>query len=339
MKALVYTAPKKLEMQPWPDPELKPGEALVRVRAAAVCGSDVHGWLGHSRGRTPPLVMGHELAGEVLEVRDSGAASGKLTGERAVVYPLLGCDQCRYCASGRDYLCRHRQLLGLHMAGGFAEYVAVPVKNLYPLPEETDYVQGALVEPLACGLHMAGLAARDMGQVAILGAGPIGLMTLQVARELKFPRIAVVEVNPHRAAAARQLGADLTVNPSYPNYWEELERFFGEDGCAVVFDAAGFSATRRLALKLVSTGGLIILAGLGEQETALDCVEIIRREIRVEGAFAYCRREFQKALEWVAAGRLHTAGWVREAALAEGQKVFEDLVSPRATSIKVVLRP
>jgi 2-desacetyl-2-hydroxyethyl bacteriochlorophyllide A dehydrogenase len=339
MKALVYTAPKKLEMQSWPDPELKPGDALVRVRAAAVCGSDVHGWLGHSRGRTPPLILGHELAGEVLKVRDSGAASGQMTGQRVAIYPLLGCDQCRYCASGRDYLCRRRQVLGLHVAGGFAEYVAVPVKNLYPLPEETGFVEGALAEPLACGLHMAGLAARDMGQAAILGAGPIGLMMLQVARELKFPRIAVVEVNPHRAAAARQLGADLTVNPSDPNCWGELDGFFGEDGCAVVFDAAGFSATRQLALKLVSTGGLIVLAGLGEQETALDCVEIVRREIRLQGAFAYCRREFQKALEWVAGGRLNTVGWVREAALAEGQKVFEDLVSPGATGIKVVLRP
>jgi 2-desacetyl-2-hydroxyethyl bacteriochlorophyllide A dehydrogenase len=326
-----------LEVKPWPDPELKPGDALVRVRAAAVCGSDLHGWLGHSRGRTPPLILGHELAGEVLEARDS--ATGLRRGERVAIYPLLGCDQCRSCASGRDYLCRRRQVLGLHVAGGFAEYVAVPTKNLYPLPEEIGFIEGALVEPLACGLHMAGLAARDMGQVAILGAGPIGLITLQVARELKFPRIAVVEVNPHRAAAARQLGADLTVNPGYPNSWEELERFFGEDGCAVVFDAAGFSATRQLALQLVSSGGLIVLAGLGEQETALDCVEMVRREIRLEGAFAYCRREFQKALEWVAAGRLNTTGWVREAALAEGQKVFEDLISPRATEIKVVLRP
>lgn len=337
MRALVYTAPKKLELLEWPDPELKLGEALVRVRAAAVCGSDLHGWLGHSRGRTPPLVLGHELAGEVVEAPDS--PEGFKRGEHVAVYPLLGCDQCWYCASGRDYLCRRRELLGLQVAGGFAEYVAVPAKNLYRLPEEMSFVQGALVEPLACGLHMAGLAAREMGPVAILGAGPIGLMTLQVARELKFLRLAVVEVNPRRAAAARQLGADLTINPSYPHALEELERFFGEDGCAAVFDAAGFSATRRLAVKLVRSAGLIVLAGLGEQETPLDCVEIIRREIRLEGAFAYCRREFQKALEWVANGRLHTANWVQEAPLSEGQKIFEELASPSATRIKVVLRP
>ena len=337
MKALVYTAVKKLEMLDWPDPELKPGEALVRIRAAAVCGSDLHGWLGHSRGRTPPLVLGHEMAGEVVEVRDS--AGRFQPGERVIVYPLLGCDQCRYCASGRDYLCARRQVLGLHVPGGFAEFLAVPAKNLDPLPRGTGFIEGALVEPLACGLHMAGLAAGEMGPAAILGAGPIGLMTLQVARELKFPRIAVVEVNPHRAVAARRLGADLTVDPTQPKCLEVLEQFFGEDGCAVVFDAAGFSATRRLALALVRSGGLIVLAGLGEQETPLDCVEIIRREVRLEGAFAYCRREFQKALEWVAAGRLKTEGWVQEVALQEGQQVFEELTSPSAKRIKVVLRP
>jgi len=337
MKALVYTQPRKAEYLDWRDPELGLGDALVRVRAAAVCGSDLHGWLGRSRGRVPPLILGHEIAGEVIEVRDGDG--GLKPGARVAVYPILGCDHCRYCTSGRDYICRRRRLLGLHVAGGFAECVQVPAKNLYPLPAELDFVRGALVETLACGLHMEGLAAQDIGPLAILGAGPIGLVSLQVARQLNFPKIAVVEVNPHRGAVARKLGADLTVSPKYPDYLQELERFFGEDGCAAVFDAAGFSSTRQLALKLVRSGGLIVLAGLGEQETTFDCVEMIRREIRLAGSFAYCRREFQKAVEWVASGRLSTSEWVSEAALAEGQKIFEELTSPNSTHIKVVLKP
>lgn len=337
MKALVYTAPRRLEFLDWPAPEPGPAEALVRVGAAAVCGSDLHGWLGHSRGRVPPLILGHEISGEVVEVRDPQATVQP--GARVVVYPILGCDQCSYCASGRDYLCPRRRVLGLHVAGGFAEYLQVPSKNLYPLPANVDLAGGALVESLACGLHMAGLAGQETGPLAILGAGPIGLMGLQAARRLNFPKIAVVEINPHRAAAARKLGADLAVNPNEPNYLGELSGFLGENGCAAVFDAAGFSSTRQLALKLVRSGGLIVLAGLGEQETMLDCVEIIRREIRLAGSFAYSRREFQEAVEWVASGRLATADWVSEAALAEGQKIFEELASPNSTRIKVVLMP
>jgi threonine dehydrogenase-like Zn-dependent dehydrogenase len=309
----------------------------VRVHASSVCGSDLHGWLGHSRGRTPPLILGHETSGEVVETRDAKTPVER--GARVAVYPIIGCNQCRYCATGRDYICPRRKVLGLHVGGGFAEYVKAPAENLYPLSREVGFTHGALVEPLACGLHMAGLAAQDLGPLAILGAGPIGLMSLQAARQLDFTKIAVVEVNPHRSAVAEKLGAELAVNPRDSDYLQKLERFFGEEGCAVVFDAAGFSVTRQLAEKLVRPGGLIVMAGLGEPETLFDCVDIIRREIRLVGAFAYNRREFQKATEWVSGGRLVTAEWVSEASLLEGQKIFEELTAPNSTRIKVVLKP
>jgi L-iditol 2-dehydrogenase len=215
----------------------------------------------------------------------------------------------------------------------------VPIANLDPLPAGVDFNGGALVESLACGLHLADLASEERGPLAILGAGPIGLMGLQAARQLHFRKIAVMEINPHRSEAARRLGADLTVDPKDPGAFEELQRFFGEEGCAVVFDAAGFSVTRQLAVRLVRAGGLIILSGLGDQESALDCVEIIRREIRLAGAFAYNRREFQKAVEWVAGGRLPIRSMISVEPLADGQEIFEDLVSPNSTRIKVVLKP
>ncbi len=337
MKALVYTEPRKLEFKDWPDPELGPGDALVRVQGVAVCGSDLHGWLGHSRGRVPPLVLGHEMSGVVERVNDDTVTVK--TGDRVAVYPLIGCDRCDYCATGRDYICRRRKVLGLHVPGGFAEYLKAPAKNLYPLTEKVGYVEGALIEPLACALHMVSRCGKERGPGAILGAGPIGLLCLQVARSLNFPKVAVVEINARRCEAARELGAELTVNPQDTESFNRLERFFGEDGCLAVFDAAGFSATRQLALRLVRTGGLIVSAGLGEQESPQDFVEIIRRELRVEGAFAYNRREFQEAAEWVANRRLNSQGWVSEAPLAQGQSVFEELTRPDSTRIKVVLKP
>ncbi len=337
MKALVYTKLRKLEFKDWPDPKLDSGEALVRVRAAAVCGSDVHGWLGHSRGRVPPLVLGHEMAGVVEQVRADGAAVR--SGDRVAIFPILGCNRCASCASGRDYICRERKVLGLHVAGGFAECLKVPIQNLYPLSERTGFNEGALVEPLACALHMVGKCVEERGPIAILGAGPIGLLCLQVARQLNFPKIAVLEVNPRRLKAARQQGAHLTLNPKHPASFGRLEKFFGQDGCIAVFDAAGFSATRQLALRLVRTGGLVVSGGLGEQESSLDFVDIVRREIRIEGAFAYSRREFEAAAEWIGAGRLNLKNWVSEAPLAKGQSVFQDLARPNSIRIKVVLKP
>jgi threonine dehydrogenase-like Zn-dependent dehydrogenase len=277
------------------------------------------------------------MAGEVVEVRGSGAVIGR--GARVAIYPLLGCGRCAYCRSNRDYLCPSRQLMGLHVPGGFAEYLKAPVANLEPLPEGMDFTTGALVESLACGIHMAGLASQEPGPLAILGAGPIGLMALAAARRGTSAKIAVVEINPHRSVVAMKLGAGLCVNPKESDAFDELQRFFGEEGCAVALDAAGFATTRQLSIRLVRSGGLVILAGLGEQDTALDCVDIIRREIRLAGAFAYSRREFQSAVRWIADGNLASTDWVSEIPMADGQAVFEDLVSPISQRVKVVLKP
>lgn len=345
MKALVYTAPKKLEWQDWQDPELGPGDARVRVRSVGVCGSDVHGWLGNSRGRVPPLVLGHELAGVVEEVRAEDSVVGP--GDFVAVYPLLGCGECRYCADGRDRLCRRRKLLGMHRAGGFAEFVAVPAKNLYPLPASLDAATGALVEPLANALHFVEYAQYDAGPIAILGAGAIGLLMLQAARQMQsaqdggrlFPRIAMTEISSHRAAMARQLGADLVVDPRETNAVEVLQSFFGEDGCSAVLDAAGFSSSRQLALKLVASGGLVGLVGMGDAETTFDCIEAVRREVSLAGIYGYGRDEFQRAIEWMKDGRIDASGWVSEAPLPEGQTIFEDLDRPGSEKVKVILKP
>jgi threonine dehydrogenase-like Zn-dependent dehydrogenase len=336
MKALVYTQPGKVEYLDWPDPQLAVGDGLVRVGAVSICGSDVHGWLGHSRGRVPPLVLGHEMAGVVERVEGAAAVE---PGQAVAVYPIIGCSRCSYCASDREYICRRKRVLGLHEAGGCAQYLKAPARNLYPIPEGMGMLLGSLVEPLSNALHFVSLAERDRGPCAILGAGPIGILILQVARNLGFRRIAVAEVNSRRAQLARNLGAGLTVNPAHPGAMEQLESFFGEDGCSVVFDAAGFAPTRQLALKLARSGGLMVLAGLGEAETSLDFIEMIRREVRLTGAYAYSRGEFQQAIEWVDGRRVVFDGWVSEADLQDGQRVFEELAQPNPERIKVVLKP
>jgi threonine dehydrogenase-like Zn-dependent dehydrogenase len=345
VKALVYTAPKRLAWQEWPDPEPALGEALVRVESIGVCGSDVHGWLGKSRGRVPPLILGHEMAGVVQEVRSQAASLQR--GDFVAIYPIIGCGHCRFCATDRERLCRQRKLMGMHLAGGFAEYLKAPAKNLYRLPPSVNFIGGALVEPLANALHFVEYAQTDPGPIAILGAGAIGLLMLQVARQITardrakrlFPKIAVTEVNPHRAALARRFGADLVVNPQETGALSQLEAFFGEDGCRAVLDAAGFASSRQLALKLVATGGLVGLVGMGETDTTFDCVELIRREVRLAGIYGYGRDEFQRAVEWITQGRIDYQDWVTEAPLKEGQKLFEALDQPDTTQIKLILRP
>jgi 2-desacetyl-2-hydroxyethyl bacteriochlorophyllide A dehydrogenase len=260
-------------------------------------------------------------------------------GQLVAVYPIIGCNRCSYCASDAEYICRRKRVLGLHEAGGCAQFLKAPARNLYPIADGMGTLLGSLVEPLSNALHFVSLAEHDRGPCAVLGTGPIGLLILQVARSLDFQPIAVVEVNARRSELARKLGADMALNPQEPGAAERLESFFGEDGCRVVFDAAGFSPTRQLGLRLVRSGGLIVLAGLGEAETSFDCIELIRREVRVTGAYAYSRRQFQRAIEWIAGGRVSFDGWVTEANLQDGQSVLEELAQANPERIKVVLRP
>src|SRR5262245_29460230 len=155
MKALVCTSPEKLEYLDWPDPEIAPGDVLVRVRTVGVCGSDLRAWRCLTKRRVPPFVLGHELAGDVVEVRES---SGRLrVGDRVVVFPLIGCHECSTCLSGRDQLCPNRRELGLQATGAYAEYLKIPARNAYRIPGEVGYVAGSLIEPLSVGMHMASL--------------------------------------------------------------------------------------------------------------------------------------------------------------------------------------
>jgi 2-desacetyl-2-hydroxyethyl bacteriochlorophyllide A dehydrogenase len=343
MRAAFWTAPGKMELREMPIPEIGPGEALIHVSGVGVCGSDMHVWRGHSPDRAPPLILGHEMAGEVTEVRDSDTVR---RGDFVTVYPVLGCERCSYCVQGREALCRHKKPRGIYAAGGFAEYVRMPARNLLRIGgAESGRVSpaiskiGALVEPLATAVHFVNAAASDQGPAAILGLGPIGLMILKVAKQRGFSKIAAVENNPNRVEIARQGGAGLVVNPTEPDAIRCLEDFFGEDGCCVVWNTAGVVPARQLALRLVRSEGLVVELGLAQAETSVDFGELIRREIRIAGSYAYSRAEFASAASLLQEDRLDITNWVTESPLEDIQLVFEELNRPDTSRAKVVLRP
>src|SRR5262245_8682321 len=174
MKALVYPEFDRLEVRDVPEPEPAAGEVLVRVGACGICGSELGSFASRSPRRPPPLVMGHEFAGIVAALGDG--VTGLQVGERVVVNSLVHCGQCDLCRRGATHLCRNRQVFGMHRPGAFAELVAAPANIIYPMPETMTAVQGALVEPLANGIHVVSLAAGNpLETVVVIGGGPIGL--------------------------------------------------------------------------------------------------------------------------------------------------------------------
>lgn len=334
MQALVYTAPHAVELRDWPEPRPGYGDVLVRVRAAAICGSDLHGFLGHSRIRVPPMVMGHEFAGDVVALGDG--VQGISVGDRVTVQPLIGCGHCAYCRDGYPNVCPDRRLMGGHLQGAFAERIAAPQHLVYRLPENVSYAQAALVEPLANGVHMVRLAPVGYQDAVVIGAGTLGLMALQACRNAGARRVAVLDTAPNRLEVARTLGADAAIDPSAGNAADAVRAAFAGARPGVVIEAVGHTVTRRQALELVAPRGTVVLLGLAEEESALDLMSVINREVRVQGSYGSRDEDFRTAIDMIADGRADVTSWVEHVTLGDGQDVFSRLVEDPRNLLKAV---
>jgi len=316
MRALVFTAPGTVEMLDVPEPDPGPGEVLVQVRAAGICGSELHG-ARHPGFRQPPLIMGHEFA---------GTTAG---GEAVVVNPILSCGHCDLCQRGLRNLCRERQIIGVHRAGGFAERVAVPASALRPVPPGLGWEAAALIEPAANAVHAWNQASGALGtdakgaRVGVIGCGAIGLLCVAVALSSGAARVEVSDLAPARLAAALRLRAAV----GGPGLEGEYD---------VVIDAVGSAATRAASVERQRPGGTAIWLGLADSEPGFDASALVRSEKRVLGSFAYSDEEFAQATAMI---REWDLAWAAGYPLAEGADVFTELMNGSLHPVKALLRP
>ncbi len=324
MKALVYTAVNRVEILERPQPVPGDGEVLVQVAATGICGSDLHGFLGHHARRQPGLVLGHETVGI--------ARSGLLAGRRVVVNPLTACGDCRACALGTPNVCATWRLLGLDdVQGAFAEYLVVPEENVLPIPDGVPDSRAVLTEPLANAVHILGLLPAQRGlRGAILGGGTLGALIMLVALRWGMEVEAVVEPNAARAEALRRLGAPRVIDPRVESLPEGLD---------FAVDAVGRSTTRQAAVRSVRKGGTVLLLGLDEGDTTLDFQDLVRREIRLQGSFAFTPDDFRDALGMIADGHVQLDSFTDILPLAEGQAAFERLANDPGDRLKILLQP
>jgi threonine dehydrogenase-like Zn-dependent dehydrogenase len=341
MKALVWEAPRMLAMRDQPTPEIAAGEVLVRVAYAGICGSELSGYLGHSALRVPPLVMGHEFAGTVAALGSAALARNPAleVGLGVTVNPLSSCGQCEFCARGLTQLCTQRQLLGAHRPGAYAEHVAVPAESVVPLPVGIGLRIGALAEPLAVAVRIGELAGPVAGQtMLVIGAGPIGLLVLQVLRGLGAARVFVADLDTARLAMAAELGGE-PLDPREHDVVKTVREATGGLGAPVNVDAVGTATTRAQCVAATRSGGTLILCGLHEETSAMPAAEIIRREIIVRGTFAYTSANFATAVDLLASGAVRLDPWIIEAPLAEGGTWFDRLLEEPGNVAKVLLIP
>lgn len=341
MKSLVWTAPSLMEIQDQPVPALAPDEVLIRVAFGGICGSELSGYLGHNALRVPPLVMGHEFSGEIAAVGAGVAPDDPAltVGRPVTVNPLYCADPAEVTARGLEHLCASRRLIGAHRPGAYAEYVAVPARTVVPLPTGLGLREGALSEPVGCAVRIGEL----VGQVAeetclIVGAGPIGLLTLQVLLLNGAQRVFVSDRDGERLKMASALGGDV-IDPNQQDVVEVVRGATGKRGAFASVDAVGTAATREQCVRAVRTTGTVILSGLHEETSAIPAADIIRREITLRGSFAYSPANFLRAVELLANKQIGLDPWIVEAPLEEGGNWFDRLINKPGGVSKVLLKP
>ncbi|RSL17608.1 L-iditol 2-dehydrogenase [Edaphobacter aggregans] len=343
MKALLLSEYKHLKVTDLPMPSVEPDEVLVQVAACGICGSDVHGYDGSSGRRIPPVVMGHEAAGVVAAV--GAAVPGFAVGDRVTFDSTVYCGVCEFCLRGEVNLCNNRQVLGVscgeyRRAGAFAEFVAVPGRILYKLPDALSFAEAAMLEAVSVALHGVRVAELKGGESAlVIGAGMIGLLLLQAAKVAGCSRVLVADIDETRLARARELGADEILHASGDALVREINWLTDGRGMDVVFEAVGRNETVTGAIDCVRKGGTVTLVGNISPEVTLPLQKVVSRQIRLQGSCASAG-EYPQAMELMSQGKIRVGPLITAVApISDGPRWFERLHGGEPNLMKVVLDP
>jgi (R,R)-butanediol dehydrogenase/meso-butanediol dehydrogenase/diacetyl reductase len=336
MKAAVFQGIGQIEVTDVPRPQPGAGEVLIRVGYCGICGSDLEALqVGMYE---PGLIIGHEFAGTIVEA--GPGVSGWQVGERVVVNDAIPCDACAPCLEGRLDGCEDLTMVGVTHDGGLAEYVKVTARGLHRLPDGVTLRQGALAEPLAVALHGVRRSRLKPGDHAlVMGAGPIGLLTLQCAMLAGARTVVVTEVDPTRAGLAGRLGATAVLDPARDNVGVALSGLTGGQGPDVIYICTGAPDPYRDAVSLVRKGGQVFLLGLCVEPVEADFMSVVLNDLCIEGSLAG-RAEFPAAVDFIAQGRVDVDTLVsHEIPLDEVVTGgFERLTTPGSGAVKILVR-
>jgi 2-desacetyl-2-hydroxyethyl bacteriochlorophyllide A dehydrogenase len=323
VRQVVFHGPRRLSVEEAGEPRVGPGEVLVAVHSVGICGSDVHGYAGVNARRSPGMVMGHEIAGTVVE-----------TGKRVVVNPVLGCGDCAECAAGETNLCERRRIYGCvpGLPGAFAESFVVRAENAVPFAGPAPLEWGALVEPLAVAARGVGIGRVGPGdEVLVVGGGPIGLGAALAARRRGAGRVVVSEPLAHRRGIAERLG------------FETLDPTAGDpprSAFPTAIECVGHSATLAAALAAARPRGHVVFVGLAEDTIEVPAAAIMVGERRISGSAAYTPAEFRETAEWVASGAEDLAALIELRVGLDGvPHAFEDYADRRLEAVKTLVQP
>ena len=357
MKALTLVAASEFQFGEAEKPLPGPGEVLVKVEACGICGSDLHGMDGRSGRRMPPIIMGHEAAGTIVETASD--VSGWTVGQRVTFDSTEYCGKCEKCTTGYINLCMDRKVLGVSCKdfrrhGCFAEYVVLPTRILYSIPENLPFEKAAFAEPVAIALHAVNLAEGieigeafapvpqiqpPRGSAVVVGAGLIGLLVLQALKARGWDRVVAVDLDQSRLDLAKKIGAEESFHASEPDLALKLREYFGGDGADASFEVVGAGQPLDLAIRCVRKGGQVVLVGNLQPNTPFPLQEVVTRQLTLRGSCS-CAGEYPEAIRRIQDDSIQVEPLLSVVApLNEGAKWFHQATQPGKGLLKVVLKP
>jgi len=330
MKALVYTNPNEVTYRDEPDPARAADEVVLDIDAVGICGSDMHAYHGRDPRRNPPLILGHELCGTIVD--------GPGAGKRVTVNPLITCGRCDYCLTGRNNLCSNRTMIGMTRPGGFADRMAIPAASLIAIPQDMSARQAALTEPAATALHAIDRATRVLARplpesrTLVIGGGAVGLLGALLLKSYGCRDVTVAETNPLRRESAAKTAGCGTYDPG-------AGKALRDNSMDLVLDAVGGKSTRNAALAAVRPGGVVVHVGLMDWASEIDMRKLTLAEITLIGTYTYSTADLNATVAALHAGAFGDLSWVEERPLADGAAAFADLDRGTTAAAKILLRP
>jgi L-iditol 2-dehydrogenase len=319
-------------------PQLKEDEVLVTVKNCGICGSDIHAYTGEQPFMRPPLVLGHELSGVVDEVGTKARDFEK--GTNVTVEPSLVCHECLNCTTGNYHACEKLKVIGCQSVGAFAQKIIVPAERVHILPDEVDFECGALIEPTAVGVHVVKRSGGVEGKnVAVLGAGPIGLMTARVAQISGAKNVIITDVDDFRLSMAKELGLANTINVEKEVFEDKVLEAFGTNGPDIWFECVGSGPTINQAINLARRSTTIVMVGVVPRNQVIEnMANIQEHELIVIGCLIYNREDFARAINLFKEGKIKKDAIITHRYdFKEAPKAFEMITAKSEKYLKVML--
>lgn len=337
MKQVTLVAPETFEVNQVPVPECQSNQALLKVKAVGICGSDIHAYYGKHPFMSFPITLGHEATGEVVQV--GADVTNVKVGDRVLMRPQKVCGKCRMCREGRYNICKTLEVLGCQCTGASSDYYPVNAELLYRLPDGIDYDVGTIIEPLSVGVRAVNRPGDVKGKnVLVIGAGTIGNVVMQSAKALGANRVVISDVSDYKLDMARECGADVTVNVTRENLEEVLDRELGIDGLDVVYECSANGAALNQMLRYGRKGMAFIIVAVYGRKPEIEMGLVQDREYELFGTLMYRHEDYMTAIDLVAGGKVNLKALIsREFPLEYTAKAYQYIEEHRDTVQKVIL--